>query len=412
MSEYYIYRLKNGVRCVHHRSSSPVSYLSLTIGAGTRDELSEQHGVAHLVEHLLFKGTTRRSAYRISSSLESVGGELNAFTSKEETVVHASVPAEFTARAADLLCDIVFNSLFDPAELVKEREVIIDEINSYKDSPSELIFDDFEELMFAGSSLGRNILGSKNNLKRIKSADLVNFTRSNYRPSQVVFAVSSSMSRKRFEALCERIFDLDFTSFVDVQNIINERVTPDRVGQFDLCRSKKLHQSHVLMGGYAYSARDDRRLELALLLNILGGPTSISKLNQLLREKYAITYSVDASYSAFVDTGLWLIYFSSENQKCKRAIDLIERELQRLYQVEFTDRQLSRHKRQFIGQLTMSSENRENTMISIAKGVLLYDDFEENSVIAEKINAVSANRLCEVAAEIFARENIYRLIYQ
>lgn len=411
MSEYYIYRLKNGVRCVHHRSSSPVSYLSLTIGAGTRDELSEQHGVAHLVEHLLFKGTTRRSAYRISSSLESVGGELNAFTSKEETVVHASVPAEFTARAADLLCDIVFNSLFDPAELVKEREVIIDEINSYKDSPSELIFDDFEELMFAGSSLGRNILGSKNNLKRIKNTDLVNFTRSNYRPSQVVFAVSSSMSRKRFEALCERIFDLDF-SFLEAQSDINQRITPVKVKQFEIERSKKLHQSHVLMGGYAYSARDDRRLELALLLNILGGPTSISKLNQLLREKYAITYSVDASYSAFVDTGLWLIYFSSENQKCKRAIDLIERELQRLYQVEFTDRQLSRHKRQFIGQLTMSSENRENTMISIAKGVLLYDDFEENSVIAEKINAVSANRLCEVAAEIFARENIYRLIYQ
>lgn len=407
MSDYHIYRLANGVRCVHHYAPSKVAYLSITIGAGTRDELPTQHGVAHLVEHLLFKGTPKRSAYRISSALESVGGELNAFTSKEETVVHASVPAEFVGRGADLLCDIAFNSLFSSIEVEKEREVIIDEINSYKDSPSELIFDEFEELIFEGSPLGRNILGSKSNIKGIKSADLSSFTRSNYHPSQVVFALSSPLSVKKFEALCDKVF-----SAIEWKNTsFNERITPSKLNKFDVQRSKKLHQSHVLMGGYAYSAMDDRRLALALLLNILGGPTSISTLNQLLREKYALTYSVEASYSAFVDTGLWTIYFSSENQKRDRVFGLILRELRHLCEVKFTDRQLARHKRQFIGQLTLSTENRENTMIAIAKSMLLYDGFEENSVIADKINAIEASELSDVACEVFNTSNISKLTY-
>lgn len=407
MSDYYIYRLKNGIRCIHHHCPSPVAHLSLTIGAGTRDELATEHGVAHLVEHLLFKGTAKRSAYRISSTLESVGGELNAFTGKEETVVHASAPATYVVRGAELLCDITFNSLFAQNDVLKEREVIIDEINSYKDSPSELIFDEFEELIFEGSPLGRNILGSKSKIKGIKSDDLKSFTRSNYVASRIVFALSSPLSNKRFENLCDRVFG----SLCFDQTDSQERIEPIKVVPFDVVRNKKLHQTHLLMGGYAYSAYDDRRLGLALLLNILGGPTSISRLNQLLREKHALTYSVEASYSAFVDTGLWCIYFSSEAQKRDKAIELIGKELQRLSDVAFTQGQLSAHKRQFIGQLTMSNENRENTMISIAKSILLYDGFEENGVIADKINSIEANSLREVALEIFDSHNISKLIY-
>ncbi|MEG1413661.1 MAG: pitrilysin family protein [Mucinivorans sp.] len=409
MSEYYIYRLASGVRCVRHYSPSPVAHLSITIGAGTRDELPAEHGVAHLVEHLLFKGTTRRSAYRISSALESVGGELNAFTSKEETVIHASAPAEFLGRGTDLLCDIAFNSLFKQSDIDDECEVIIDEINSYKDSPYDLIFDEFEELIFAGSSLGRNILGSKSNIKGIKSVDLKRFTQSNYQPSQVVFALSSSLSVRRFESLCNRVFGSIDWSTHSLASIV--RTTPAKLAVFDVRRSKKLHQTHVLLGGYAYSAMNEKRIELALLLNILGGPTSIAFLNQLLREKYVLTYTVEASYSTFVDTGLWSIYFTSEVSKCERAERLIINELQRLSQVEFTPIQLARHKRQFIGQLVMSSENRENTMLSIAKSILLYDGYEENSAIAAKINSLTASSLREVAAEIFAADNVSKLMY-
>lgn len=407
MSDYQIYRLKNGIRCIHHYSTSAVAQLSITIGAGTRDELDKQHGVAHLVEHLLFKGTSTRSAYRINSILESVGGELNAFTSKEETVLHASAPASVTVRGVELLCDIAFNSLFKQEEVDKEREVIIDEINSYKDSPSELIYDDFEELMYAGAPLGRNILGSKSNLRGIKSADLINFTRTNYQASRVVFALSSPLSGAKFEALCDRIFGS--LSFDTTSSQLREKPVP--LDSFEVIRNKKLHQVHVLLGGYTYCAYDEKRLDLAFLLNILAGPTSISRLNQLLREKYALTYSVEATYSIFVDTGLWTIYYSSESQKRERAYGLIMKELKRMCDTPFTKVQLDRYKRQFVGQLIMGSENRENTMLSIAKSILLYDDFEENNVIADKVNAITAESLCQVANETFKQSNISKLIY-
>ncbi|MEG1463422.1 MAG: pitrilysin family protein [Mucinivorans sp.] len=408
MSDYHIYRLASGVRCIHHYSPSKVAHMSITVGAGTRDELESEHGVAHLVEHLLFKGTTRRSAYRISSALESVGGELNAFTSKEETVVHASAPSDVVGRGADLLCDIVFNSLFKPDDIDKERDVIIDEINSYKDAPSELIFDEFEELIFAGSSLGRNILGSKNHIKGIKSTDLLHFTHSNYKPSQVIFALSSPLTVHRFEVLCDRVFgSIKWTD----PSPSTTRITPERLAPFNVKHNKKLHQAHVLLGGYGYSAMDDKRIELAFLLNVLGGPTSISRLNQLLREKYALTYTVEASYSTFVDTGMWSVYFSSDESKCARAEKMIIKELRRLYQVDFSPAQLNRYKKQFIGQLIMSSENRESTMISIAKSMLLYDTFEENSVIAERINSLTSKSLRDVAAEIFSDDNISKLTY-
>lgn len=409
MSEYEIVRLGNGVRAVrHYVPNSGVAHVAVTIGAGTRDERDEQHGVAHLVEHLLFKGTPTRTAYRISSALESVGGELNAFTSKEETVLHATVPLDTVTKAAELLADIAFRSVFAAEEVGKEREVIIDEINSYKDSPSELIFDEFEELLFKGSPLGRNILGSKANLKKVGRDDLLRFTHDNFVASRVVFAVSSSLTDKQFDALCKRVLDR--------VEIASDRATerlaaPAAIEPFAVTKNKKLHSAHVLLGGLAYSALDERRLEAALLFNVLGGPTSIARLNQLLRERHALTYTVEASYVAFADTGLWTIYFSTEHPKIERAMRLIDQELERVSSTSFTPAQLARHKRQFIGQLTLLGENRETMLLAASKSVLLYDKFEDNSVVADQIAALDAERVRAVAQELFQPTNRAQLTY-
>lgn len=409
MSEYEVVQLKNGVRAVRHFvPQSGVAHVAVTIGAGTRDERDEQHGVAHLVEHLLFKGTPTRTAYRISSALESVGGELNAFTSKEETVLHATVPLDTVTKAAELLADIAFRSVFAASEVEKEREVIIDEINSYKDAPSELIFDEFEELLFKGSALGRNILGSKANLKKVGQADLLRFTHDNFVASRVVFAVSSSLTDRQFCALCERVLGrIEIAS----DRAVDRAAAPVVVEPFSITKNKKLHSAHVLTGGLAYSALDERRIEAALLLNVLGGPTSIAKLNQLLRERHALTYAVEASYVAFADTGMWTIFFSAEHPKIERAMRLIDSELERVSSTKFTDVQLARHKRQFIGQLTLSSENRETMLLAASKSVLLYDKFEANSVVAEQIAALDAERLRTVAEDLFAKEKQSQLIY-
>ena len=409
MSDYEVYRLENGIRAVRHFvPHSSVAHVAVTIGAGTRDERAEQHGVAHLVEHLLFKGTPTRTAYRISSALESVGGELNAFTSKEETVLHATVPLDTLSKAAELLADIAFRSVFAAEELEKEREVIIDEINSYKDSPSELIFDEFEELLFAGSALGRNILGSKANLKKVRRDDLLRFVADNFSASQVVFAVSSSLSEKQFEALCRRVFD---RLELPAERASVREPIPALNEPFSITRNKKLHSAHVLTGGRAYAASDERRLETALLFNILGGPTSIARLNQLLRERHALTYGVEAAYVAFADAGLWTVYFSAEHPKIERAMRLIDRELERTASVRFSDAQLARHKRQFIGQLTLSGENRETMLLAASKSVLLYDKFEDNVAVAQQIAALEPERLRAAAEELFDPANRSTLTY-
>lgn len=407
MSEFDIFTLSNGIRCVHRHVDSPIAHIALTIGAGTRDELPSEHGVAHLVEHLMFKGTSSRTANNVNSLLEGVGGELNAFTSKEETVLYATCMVNFVAKGTDLLCDMAFNSTFTSPEIDKEREVIIDEINSYRDSPSELIFDDFEELLFHDSSLGRNILGSKRNLKQIVRDDLINFTAKNYRTSNMVFTASSSLTNRKFRLICEKVFGkIASSSTPDVT-----RQIPPKDTTFDIVRNKRAHQTHTLLGGYAYSAFDERRLALSLLLNILGGPSSMSKLNMLLREKYALTYSIEASYTPFVDSGIFTLYFSAESSKVARAERLLFDEIKKLQSSKMRSDELNRWKKQFVGQLLLSAENIEQSMLSIAKSMLLYGEFDSNETIIEKINAITAGEILEVACEILDTSNISKLAY-
>lgn len=412
--EFDSFTLPNGMRCVHRRPgrlAGQVAHLALTIGAGTRDEAAAQHGVAHLVEHLLFKGTTRRSAYRVNSLLENAGGELNAFTTKEETVVHATLLRSEFRKGVDLLSDMVFRSRFDAREIDKEREVIIDEINSYKDSPAELIFDDFEELLFAGSPLGRNILGTPRNLKRATRQQLVEYVAGHYRPDRIVFSASVEMPHGRFREICERYL-APFEATQGGVSTTEERRAPDRQPQFDVVRHKNTYQTHCLLGGYGYDLHDERRLRLAFLINLLGGPASVSRLNMLLREKYALTYNVEAGYVPYSDSGIYTIYLGCERDKVERSVELVRAELRRLRETKLTAVQLARAKRQFLGQWILSSENTENLMLGIAKSVLVYNGFEKAEEVAAKIGAITAEELLETANDIFAENNLYTLIYK
>lgn len=407
MTEFDVFTLENGIKCVHKYVNQPVAHIALTIGAGTRDECVEQHGVAHLVEHLMFKGTRRRSAYHVNNLLENAGGELNAYTSKEETVIHATLLRSEVAKGVDLLSDMAFNSTFLPRDLAKEREVIIDEINSYKDSPSELIFDDFEEMLFANSALGRNILGNKRNLMRATQKQLIDYTSMNYSTDRIVFSCASRMTHKRFRQICDQYLG------VIASNIkISNRTAPSRLNNFDLQKSKNTYQTHCVLGGYAYNLNDLKRLQLAFLTNILGGPLASSRLNAELREKYALTYNVEAGYVPYSDSGLFTIYFGCDKEKIERSIELTKRELNKMMNSKLTSLQLSRYKKQFIGQLTIASESTESLMLSIAKSVLTYGTFDGNSAIQEKINAITADELLDVANETFTDSNISMLIYK
>lgn len=410
--EFETFMLDNGIRCVHRRCSSgqPVSHIALTIGAGTRDEAMDQHGVAHLVEHLMFKGTARRSAWQVNSLLENSGGELNAFTTKEETVLHATLlRSEFT-KGVDLLSDMAFNSRFDSRELDKEREVIIDEINSYKDSPAELIFDEFEELLFAGSPLGRNILGSKRNLRRAKQEQLTDYVQSCYRPERVVFSASSSMSHRRFREVCERF--LGVLSFSKGAVSAAGRVAPARQPQFEIVRHKSTYQTHCVIGGYGYDLTEDKRVLLAFLINLLGGPSSVSRLNLQLREKHALTYNVEAGYVPYGDSGVYTIYLGCDRDKLEKSMELVRAELRNIRDTKLTGLQLARAKKQFIGQLTISSENAENLMLGIAKSVLVYNSFDSTAQIGARIGSISAEELLGAANEVFSEDNLYTLIYK
>lgn len=412
-AEFETFTLSNGIRCVHRlprggRADS-VAHIALTIGAGTRDEAAEQHGVAHLVEHLMFKGTGRRSAYQVNSLLENSGGELNAFTTKEETVIHATLLRSEFAKGVDLLSDMAFNSRFDSRELDKEREVIIDEINSYKDSPAELIFDEFEELLFVGSPLGRNILGSKRNLKRATREQLLDYVRGHYRPEQVVFSASARMSHKRFREVCEKY--LGHLSFRDSDGAF-VRKAPSRQPIFEITRHKNTYQTHCVIGGYGYDLNDEKRVLLAFLINVLGGPSSVSRLNMQLRERHALTYNVEAGYVPYSDSGVYTIYLGCDKDKLDRSMELVREELRKLRETKLTPVQLARAKKQFIGQLAISSENTENLMLGIAKSVLVYNAFDSTAEIAAKIGTITSEELQAAAREIFSEENQYTLIYQ
>lgn len=426
---YNTHTLANGLRIIHLPSAQPVVYCGYAVGAGTRDEeLGREEGMAHFCEHITFKGTERRSSMQILGHLESVGGDLNAFTNKEETVYHAAVLKENIDRAVDLLTDIVFHSTYPQAEIDKEVEVIVDEIESYNDSPAELVYDLFENAVFGGHPLGHNILGTAEKLRRYTTADALRFTRRYYRPENSVFFAYGDVDFQKLVRLLERANAADaaaesvaVVSLPPQQSAISDNsccgggkdtaaaLLPPYVAQH-IEHHMDTHLAHVMLGTRAYDVHDERRIALYLLNNILGGPGMTARLNVSLRERNALVYTVESMAQSYSDTGLWAVYFGCDPKNVKRCLRLIRCELDKVMQHPLSDAQLRAAKRQIRGQIGIACDSRESFALDFAKSYLHYGWRKDVTALCERIDALTAADLQRVAQDLFAEERLTTLV--
>ncbi len=404
--EFQTLTLPNGIRVVHKRVKSPVAYCGLTVNAGTRDELEGEHGMAHFLEHVLFKGTTKRSSLRISSFLENEGGDLNAFTTKEETAIHAVVLKNDVSKAFDIISDIVFNPLFPEAELNKEKDIVRDEINLYRDNPSEQIFDEFEELIFPNSSLGRSILGTPKSLKNFTPDKVRTFVHRCYATNQMVFASVGNYNIDRVAALTDKYF----SNIVENKSSSN-RTTPAEYKPFNLSRKQPNYQANCLLGNRAFSYNDERRHALNLLANMLGGPSQNSRLNLALREMNGLSYGVEVANTLYSDCGVTTIYFGTDKSAVDKCLALVNTELDKIRNDKLTSLELNRAKKQLIGQIAIAAESSEQLMLSMSKSMLAYGKVEAPQEIEERIKAITAEEILTVAQEVFKPEKMSSLIY-
>ncbi len=401
------FTLPNGLRIIHERTASQVAYCGFAVDAGTRDELEHEQGMAHFVEHLIFKGTRKRKAWHILNRMENVGGDLNAYTNKEETVIYSAFLTEHFNRATELLTDIVFHSTFPQREIEKETEVIIDEIESYKDNPSELIFDDFEDMIFRGHPLGRNILGTPESLKQFHSEDAAAFTARLYCPANMVFFVSADVD---FKKVLSRMQFL--TQDIPAFKSAHLRTPPPLYVPERLVLRKDTHQAHVMIGARGYDAYDDKRTALYLLNNMLGGPGMNSRLNVSLRERSGLVYNVESNLTSYTDTGVFCIYFGCDPQDLNRCIRLVHKELKRMRDTKLTSSQLAAARKQLMGQIGVASDNNENNALGMGKTFLHYNKYETPEEVFNRIERLTPEILLEVANEMFAEEYLSTLIYR
>ncbi|HPR57557.1 MAG TPA: pitrilysin family protein [Bacteroidales bacterium] len=398
--------LPNGIRVIHRDTDSEVAHCGVVINAGSRDELHGESGIAHFIEHLIFKGTRNRKAFHILSRLENVGGDLNAYTAKEETFLHASFLKANYDRSIELFSDILFNSVFPAKEIEKEKDVVLDEINSYKDSPSELIFDEFEELIYKNHPIGGSILGNPQIVKSFKKDDIISFMNRNYLSNRMVIASVGNIRMDKLMFLVEKYFGNAPASNAVIKRDAFKQYLPEFKTEL-----KSNFQLHCILGNLAYSLKDEKRTALALLNNILGGPGMNTRLNLNIRERYGYCYNIESHYQPFSDTGYFIIYLGTDNGYLEKSIRLIFKELKNLREVRLGTLQLHRAKQQIIGQLAISLESKVNEMISIGKSHLFFDKVDTFEIIREKINRLSADDLLEVANEIFNESQFSRLTY-
>ena len=461
--KYNTHTLDNGLRIIHLPSDSKVVYCGYQINAGTRDEEPGEEGLAHFCEHVTFKGTERRKAWHILNCLESVGGDLNAYTNKEGTVYYSAILKEHIARAVDLLSDIVFHSVYPQAEIDKEVEVICDEIESYNDSPAELIYDEFENILFKDSSLGHNILGTAEQVRSFTTEDALRFTRKLYRPDNAIFfaygdidfkklvklvgrALADDDSGKLAEEDCHANFSGD-TGFAgardseitqmsqapqmtqisgDENSITTEKsvssvksVGPknypsvgEKIAGQTIVMQKNTHQAHVMIGTRAYDVNDDRRMPLYLLNNILGGPGMNAKLNLALREHNGLVYTVESTMVAYGDTGTWSIYFGCDEHDIKRCLRLVRKELDRMMEKPLSDSQLKAAKKQIKGQIGVACDNRENFALDFGKSFLHYGWEKNVDCLYEQVEAITSQQIQDVARELFDKDRLITLIFK
>lgn len=403
---YETFTLDNGIRLIHLITNSFVAHLALLVHTGSRDEDESEHGLAHLIEHLLFKGTKKRKAYHIISRLEDVGGELNAYTTKEETCIYASFLKEHFTRAAELIRDIMFNSVFQQKEIIREKHVIIDEINSYLDNPGELIFDEFEELLFNDHPLGRNILGTPASLESAGRPDILRFTEQNYATEEFVICLIGNIPFNRFKTIMARQFgDIPIKKRMKFRNQVKN------ISSGLVSKEKNTHQSHTIIGHTGYAVTDERRLALHLLNNILGGPGMNSRLNMALRERNGYSYHTESHYNSYTDTGVIFIYFSGDKNKLRRSKEIVFRELGKLRNKRLGDLQFLKAKRQLMGQIAISAEHHESLLLAMAKSYLIFNKVDSLEEIRGKIDLITTSQILEIANEVLDENKLFCLTY-
>ena len=467
--KYNTYTLDNGLRIIHLPSDSQVVYCGYQINAGTRNEEPGEEGLAHFCEHVTFKGTERRKAWHILNCLESVGGDLNAYTNKEGTVYYSAILKEHIARAVDLLSDIVFHSVYPQAEIDKEVEVICDEIESYNDSPAELIYDEFENILFKGSPLGHNILGTAEQVRAFKTEDALRFTQKLYRPDNAIFFAYGDIDFKKLVKLIQKALgecpkgrelacsaDCKSAETPTEERIAEETPTEERIAEetptkeriteetpsgetpteemeagdanhkvqnskFNvqskvagqtIVMQKNTHQAHVMIGTQAYDVNDDRRMPLYLLNNMLGGPGMNAKLNLALREHNGLVYTVESTMVAYGDTGTWSIYFGCDEHDVKRCLRLVRKELDKFMQKPLSDAQLKAAKKQIKGQIGVACDNRENFALDFGKSFLHYGWEKNVDRLYEQVDEITAAQIQAVAQELFDKDRLTTLIFK
>lgn len=405
---YNTYQLDNGLRVIHLPSESKVIYCGIAVKAGTRDEQPGEEGLAHFCEHLSFKGTEHRSAVQIINAIEGLGGELNAFTNKEDTVFYCAIQSKHFTKAVDVLCDIVFHSIYPQHEVEKEREVVCDEIESYEDSPAELIYDEIENILFEDHPLGHNILGNSEQVRHYNSEDARRFTRRYYRPDNCVFFVSGNVG---FNSLVRRLEALHYPAPTEQPVSSSRTDCTDNHPAHEIIRHRGTHQAHVIVGTRSFAAEDPRRWALYLLNNIIGGPGLNSRLNLALRERNGLVYSVESSMVCYGDTGAWCIYFGCDQADVKRCLRLVRRELDKLMQTPLSASQLTKAKQQLQGQLAIACDSREQFALDFAKNYLHSGRQRDLNDIMHHIDSLTAQDLQQVAQSLFDRQRLTTLIY-
>ena len=404
--EYNVHSLPNGIRLLHVPSASAISHACIIINSGSRDEKENQSGLAHFIEHLIFKRTEKRSTNQILNRLESVGADLNAYTTKEYTCIHASFLNPYLDRTLELFNDIVFHSVFPDEELEKEKSVILDEIASYQDQPEEAIYDDFEDLIFDGHSLGRNILGTAESVSALTREDIMSFIAGNYHTDKIIIAVIGNYS-------LQKLVKTGSKYYADVpENLsVKRRQPPVNCGLFTKAFNKPIAQAHMVLGCQAYSLHHPYKTGLLLLNNHFGGTGMSSVLNLEIREKHGIAYTIESSYSPLTDTGLFTLYFGTDKEKIDKALSLIFKEFRKLRDKPLSEIQLQKAKNKFIGQIALGEENRIGLVISMAKSLLEYDKIDSLETIFKKIESVSTADLSAITEEILDERNLSSLTF-
>ena len=412
MTRYQTAVLDNGLRIIALPTASPVVYCGYQLNVGTANELPGEEGIAHFCEHVTFKGTTRRTAIDVIQCLEEVGGDLNAFTTKTDTVYYSAILKDHLPRAIDLLTDIVFHSVYPQKEINKEVEVICDEIESYNDSPAELIYDEFENLIFRGHPLGHSILGTSERVRRFTTDDAIRFTKQYYLPMNSVFFAYGDVDFEHLLRLLEKENGAKVKVIEEVEKPVESSLPPLSEYQPQVVEiDKHTHQAHVMIGNRAYSIHDKRRMALYLLNNILGGPGMSARLNLALRERRGLVYTVESTMVSYSQTGLWSVYFGCDADDRAECMRLVRAELDRFMSVPLSDEELSIAKQQLKGQIGIACDNRENLALDFGKGFLHYGWKKDITALYRDIDAITAEDVQQVACELFPEERLTKLVY-